>query len=298
MNLSPAKTQEPVTILMIPFDQYSVFPASVDALYKETRYPFKLIVIEGNAPDNIRHELEKRQKKYGDLKIIYSNHRPRMAEAFNLGLAHIRTPKAFFMHNNLRVTPGWLSNLMEMAKHQTGVICPYVSYAQENLSQTYPGDYTVTFSQGRVKEANEVDMHGFLITKAILKELGEFDESVSTPLVGVDLGHRLRTKEILVNRDPYTVIEYLAPAVFKGADLQLFKHQWDDEHTRRTLAYLSEKWSISLDEKKYLEWLAKKRSLCEKKPVLPPPAGPHERTLRMDEPKLGLKKFIQVLRRA
>lgn len=284
---------------MIPFDQYSVFPSSIDALYKETSYPFKLIVIEGNAPDNIRHELERRQKKYHNFKIIYSNHRPRMAEAFNLGLAHIRTSRAFFMHNNLRVTPGWLSNLMELAKHQTGVICPYVSYAPGNLAQPHPGDYPVTFSQGRVKETNEVDMHGFLITRQILRELGDFDESVSTPLVGVDLGHRLRTKEILVNRDPYTVIEYLAPTVFKGADLQLFKHQWDDEHTRRTLAYLSGKWSISLDEKKYLEWLARKRSLCEKKPALFPPAGLRERFQRMDdEPKLGLKKFIQTLRRA
>jgi glycosyltransferase involved in cell wall biosynthesis len=298
MHLQPAKIHEPVTILMVPFDQYSVFPSSVDFLFKETRYPFNLIIVEGNAPDNIRHELERKQDRHKNIKIIYSNHRPRMAQAFNLGLAHIRTPHVFFMHNSLRVTPGWLPNLMEMAKHKTGVICPYVSYAPQEHFQRSFADYPVTFSQNRIKETHEVDMHGFLITKELLAQIGEFDEMVSTPFVGVDLGNKLKAKDIQIHRDPYTVMEYQAPVSFKGADLKLFKHQWDDQHTRKTLAYLNEKWGVSLDEGKYLEWLDKKRSLCQKKPIFVLPAGPQETPIRINIPKLGFKKFLQVLRRA
>jgi hypothetical protein len=286
MKLSPTKSQEPVTILMIPLDQYSVFPKSVDAVFKETHYPFKLIVIEGNAPVKIRYELEERQKKNSNFKIIYSNHRPRMAEAFNLGLPHIRTSRAFFMHNNIRVTADWLSRLVTLTKHHTGVICPHISYAGN------------PFFQERVPETHEIDPRGFLITKELLKEIGEFDESVITPLLAMDLRNLFRTKNILVYRDPHTIMEHLTPGPLKGSDLQFFKHQWNDEHSHETLAYWSKKWSVALDERKYSDWLAKKGSSVAKKPVFFFPSGQPTTLIRIGEPKLDFKKFIEVLRRA
>lgn len=265
MNLRPASTHESVSILLIPFEQYSTFPKAVDTLIANTRYPFELIVVEGNAPDAVRHELEKRKKRRRNMKIIYSDHRPRMAEAFNLGLAHIRTRYAFLMHNNLFAAPGWLSNLLERAKDRPGVFCPVIHQA---------GARTVLNG-----DSAEADLHGFLVTKEILNAIGPFDETVSAPLVGVDLGCHLNAKGIpmLWDRHPGTLLEYRASGTLKGADLALFKHQWDEPHLRRALAYLNQKWGLALDEHKYLKRLEKKKAV--------------------NAPEIGFKKLLRLLSR-
>ena len=221
---------------MVPLDRYSVFPRAIDALYKETRLPFKLIVVEGNASENMRYEIEKRKQKYKNIQIVYTDHHPRLAEAFNLGLVHIRTKHAFLMHNGLVVTPGWLENLMEQAKAREGVLCPYVSNAQD------PPSF----------------VHALLVTKELLNDIGLFDESIGTALMGMDLINRLKAKGIPVHRDPYTVLECPVDAAPKNGDRQFFAHQWDDPHARQTLAYLKQKWGVAPDEIKYLEWLEKR----------------------------------------
>ena len=277
MNLRPSRTHEPVTVLMVPFDRYSVFPKAVDSLFKETAHPFKLILVEGNAPEDVRHELEKRKKKYKNIQILYSSHHPRMAEAFNMGLVHVRTPHAFLMHNHLQVTPGWLSGLIEHAPAKNNILMPYVS----NTNGT-PFSF----------------LHAFLASKELLDEIGLFDESVGTPFWGIDLENRLRSKNVGIIRDPAAVLDYQGPAILKGADLKLFQHQWDDPHTRQTLAYMKQKWGAAPEEAKYLEWLEKKRSTARFKasPILPPmplsSGGP------LLGPGAGFRRLIQVLNQA
>ena len=297
-RLHPSKTREAVTIVMIAFDQYSAFPGSVDTVLRETLHPIKLILIEGGAPEHIRHELEKRNKKYKDIKIIYSAHRPRMAEAFNLALAHIRTTHVFLMHNNLRVTPGWLHTLMESAKHKNGIVCPYITHRAIDRASKAPSNYPITFSQTYIKEACEIDMHGFLAPAQLLQELGGFDESVSTGLVGISLGYWLHMKGIPVHRDPYTVMHYRPPTSFKGADLKLLKHQWGGSMAYPSMDHLKQKWDPRLDEEKYLEWLDQKRGPAPQKSTAPKFSGFEERSFEPPFPKLGFKKFIQVLHRA
>src|SRR5258708_4776716 len=124
MNLHPPKLYEKVTIVMAPLEQYSIFPKAIDVLFKNTHHPFELIVIEGNAPDPVRHSLEKKKKRHENIRILYTAHAPRMAESYNLSLIHIRTRYAFFMHNNIRVTSGWLTNLLRVAGGRKGVVCP------------------------------------------------------------------------------------------------------------------------------------------------------------------------------
>ena len=126
MNLHPVKLHESVTILLAPLDQYSAFPGAVDAILKETRLPFELIIIEGNAPESVRLKLERRKKQHKNIKIIYSAHRPRLAEAFNLGLPHIRTDLLYaFVHVPSLVNQHFLGFLDLTTSHHlilTGII--------------------------------------------------------------------------------------------------------------------------------------------------------------------------------
>lgn len=278
MNLQPAKKHESVTILLVPLYGYSAFPRAVDCILRETRLPFELIIVEANSPDSIRHELEKRKRHRKNIKIIYSNHTPRLAQTLNLGLAHIRTPKVFFMHNNIRVTPHWLENLLQHAKDKHGVVCPYVV--------PVPGEPH--------KDPSELDMHGFLITKETLCLLGEFDEKIASPLLGIDMGQWLKKHQITIHRDLYTVLEHAVLPNCKSFDLKLFQRQLNEKQLRESMIYLSKKWGLRLHESKYVDWLQKKKLLQKKTPpqsVIPWQQLP----MHLNFPKLSLKKFLQVL---
>jgi hypothetical protein len=275
MNLQPAKKHEPVTILMVPLDRYSAFLKCVDTLYKETHWPFKLVLVEGNAPEGVRHELEKRKQKHGNMRILYSDHHPRMAEALNLGLVHVRTKHVVLMHNGLLVTAGWLSNLMEHARVESGVLCPYISQTQEESLMPLPV---------------------CLLTKELLENIGLFDESVSTALLGADFMNLLKAKHVPVHKKTASILHHAALPAPKGTDLKLFRHQWEDLHAHQTLAYFRQKWGIAPEEAKYREWLAKKRTLSVQKPVFPMPMMTAGAPLRIPDPKISFKKFLQVLR--
>ncbi len=287
MNLQPAKKHESVTILMVPHDGYSSFPRAVDALLKETRLPFELIIVEGSAPDSIRHELEKKRDRRKNIKIIYSNHRPRLAQAFNLGLPHIRTRRAFLMHNDIRVTPQWLESLIQHATGKSGVICPFVADLQ---------------GEALPKTSDEPDMHGFLIEKETLSRMGEFDEKVASPLLGADFGQWLKKQGIPVHKDPYTILEDISVRSSKSFDMKMFQRQWDEKQLRESLAYLNEKWGLKLSSSKYLAWIQQKKHPEFHKPALvgggSGPTTWQGLPTRQEFPKLSLKKFLQVLTRA
>ena len=253
MNLKPVDKHDPVTILMVPFDRYSTFLRSVDTVLATTTVPFKLLIVEGAAPDDVRRGLEERKKKHRHIQIIYSEHPLRMAEAFNLGLVHIRTPYAFLMHNRLSTTPGWLQNLLEYRQAHQGLLVPQV-----NNADAMPYSF----------------LHSFLVKKDLLDQMGLFDTSVGTPFWGVDLANRLQKKNIPIHRDAHSTLIYQAPPAPKGADRKLFLYQWDDPHAHQTLAYLKQKWGHAPEEDEYLQWLTTKRSLARHKkrfamPLLP-----------------------------
>ncbi len=265
MNLQPVKKHESVTILLVPYDGYSSFPQAVDAIFKHTRAPFELIVVEADAPNSIRHELEKRKKRHKNMKIIYSDRKLRLAEAFNLGLPHIRTHRAFLMHNNLKVPPHWLDNLLKQAKDKHSVLCPSMSTLREE-----------TFH-----DPAELEMHGLLITKEILRQLGEFDEKTAPRLLGTAFSQWLKKQGVFIHYDVHSILEYKPVRTSKSFDLKFFRHQWDEPFNRKSLVHLREKWGLKLQESKYLEWTAWE-----------------ETPLRMNFPKIDLKKFLQVLTKA
>lgn len=296
MNLKPKKSRpDPVTIVMIPFDQYSIFAKAVRNLIRLTKEPFELILIEGSAPHSVRLDLEALKRKYKNIKIIYSDHRPRMAKAFNLALPHIRTQRAFFMHNDVQVKPGWLEALSSFSDRNKGVICPKIEVLRKDRYLDPHMGYPATFSSLSNFETL-VNMHAFLLDKVILDHIGSFDEEVGTALVGLELTEIMKKHSIAIHQAPLT-LSYEPPALAKSHDLALFAHQWDEAHMRESLAYLKKKWGLDIPEKKYLVWLNQKKALCEKKPFFLMPSLDRSSPFSLKAPKINLRHFIDVLDR-
>lgn len=88
---SARNTPKRVTYILTPLENEALLPKAVDALYADTAQPFDLIVIEGNASDRVRRELEKKKAFYGDMRIIYSTFRPTAKGAYELAAPHVLT---------------------------------------------------------------------------------------------------------------------------------------------------------------------------------------------------------------
>jgi glycosyltransferase involved in cell wall biosynthesis len=250
MNLKPPVHHDPVTIIMVPFDGYSHFTKAIDSLYDSTGYPFKLIVVEGGAPEYVRHELEKKRQKHKNMQIIYTDHAPRMAEAYNLGIVHVRTKQAVLLHSQIDFKPGWLGELADTSRKKGGLICPYV---------------------GNTNGMPFSFVHAFIVNKSVLDKIGLFDESVATPFWGLDLENRLKAQGIKMHRDLHIELEYRQSGPVRNGDLKLFRHQWDDPHAHRSLVYLKQKWGSAPEETKYLHLLSKKKAMARQKPAFAVP---------------------------
>ena len=250
--LKKKSSKERATIVMVPYEQYSTFPRAVDALYHHTDHPFNLIVVEGNAPDAIKSALEKRTQFHKNIKIIYTNHQPLAGEAYNLARPHLRTSWTFFMHNDLRVTTGWLSKLIESAKARNAeIVCPAIEGA-EDPAHTPDMDHVLQSISG-------INMRGFLISKKALEKLGGFEENISAFMNGLDLSLKAKNHGFLTFIDTDTVLKRNFPPSNKSSDLPLFNSQWDKELAKKSFGYFREKWNLDLDEKSYLHWLEYKR---------------------------------------
>lgn len=250
--LKKRSPKERVTVVMAPFEQYSTFPGAVDTLYQNTDTPFNLIVVEGNAPDAIKSALEKRTQFHKNFKIIYTNHLPLIGEAYNLARPHLKTPWVFFMHNDLRVTAGWLSKLIDFANARNAeIVCPVIEGADDPVR--YPNN---RFSP---KGLNGINTHGFLISKEALEKLGGFEEPLSVFVGGLDLGLRAKNHDIPVFIDTHTLLKRDFPPSKRSPDLLLFKRQWDKERAKRSFAHFRKKWGLELDERSYFEWLEVKQ---------------------------------------
>ena len=275
-----------VTIVMVPYEQYSAFPKAIDALYRYTKHPFDLIIIEGNAPDFIRSVLEKREKYHGNIRIIYTNHQPLAGEARNLALPYLRNPFAFFMDNDVCVTAGWLANLVRCLK-ETGAEIVYPSILNTQ-NPTY-----ILNSGNALQENMDINVHGFLITKKALEHIDGFDENTSSFILGLDLGLKAKAKNIEVHKDAKTCLKRDFAFSGKTQDIRLFHRQWDAEYHQRSLAYLKQKWAIELDERKYMDWLTNKGQDLKQSAKSYSAKGAKERLQsRMNFARIGIKRLL------
>jgi GT2 family glycosyltransferase len=121
--------QPPVTIIVVPRERFQFTQKSLESLYENTQYPFRLIYVDNNSPEPIQSYLEHQsaQKEFDLVRLPYYLS-PNQAR--NAGLRRVQTPYVVFVDNDILFAPGWLSALMKCSQ-QTGasvvgsLVCQY-----------------------------------------------------------------------------------------------------------------------------------------------------------------------------
>ncbi len=250
-----------ITIVMVPYELHSIFPKAVDELYRNTQIPFNLILVEGNAPEAVRVQLERRQRQHGNMTIIYTNHCPALANAYNLALPHIKTRYALFLDNEARLTKGSLESMMAAAdEFHASVIYPQDSMMPRRI-HTYRAEDQIV---------ETVETFGlrpcFLISQDGLHGSGKlFDETSSPYTIGVDLAYKMRSRGLVMKEQKGAKIEMRLTGPVQAMDLPIFRVQWSRERYFQSMEQIEKKWGIHIENNAaYDSWLQGKMFQAER----------------------------------
>lgn len=237
-----------ITVVMIPYERYSVFPQAVEKLYQNLDVPFHLIVIEGNAPDSIRSSLENQKKQHKNMTIIYTNHCPQAAEAVNLALAHVRSKYIFIMDNETEALSNCLKVLLKDIR-------------EKGFEIVYPRTLGSNGSNDTAQAVPSIDpqMRPFLISREALSRLGEFSENISALFFDLNLSIKARARNLRMSFEPKALVKRGFDSPMKPMDMKIFDLQWNVGQARDSMDHLSKEWNLELPEKDYLSWLEDKR---------------------------------------
>lgn len=143
-----------ISVIMLSFNRVEDTIFSVKQLYKHTKLPFELIILDNNSDPDQKEMLKKFLKKLKNAYLIESD--------INLGCARGRafaTKKAkgdyyLFLDNDIVVTPFYLENMLKTLEEdkKTVAVCSKVIYP----------DLTIQFNGGSLVQDGDADIFNLL----------------------------------------------------------------------------------------------------------------------------------------
>jgi GT2 family glycosyltransferase len=281
MNLRAIADPE-VTIIVAPRERFSYTRESLESIYQNTEYPFKLIYVDGNSPSDIRRYLEEqaREKKFQLIRTDYyisPNH------ARNLGLGQVNSKYVVFLDNDVIVTPGWLNTLVNCAEEtKATVVSPLICQnlplhsevhcagGESGVKVEIQGNITrykiieKIYKQGRMVEdifpqlqrqkTGLAEFHCMIVRTEIFKQIGVLDEGLMNTKEHVDLCMLVTEAGGSIYLEPESLITYVPGPPLKWSDLHFYMLRWSDAWELSSLKHLRDKWNLTEDEyfqKKY-----------------------------------------------
>lgn len=256
------------TIVVVPRERFSLADKSLENILEQTEQPYELVYVDGNSPRQLRSYLEGKAAEAG-FRLVRSDHYLSPNQARNLGLAHVTTKYVVFVDNDLFVTPGWLSRLVQCAE-DTGawLVGPlyYEGDPKDEIIHMAGGDIELTgeaphrsfatthrFQRVAVADVPEplrrepcdfVEFHCMLARTEIFGQVGLLDEKLMCTREHLDICMRVREIGGEVYFEPTSIVTYRTPPPFAPSDLPFYWLRWSDTWGRISLEHFCEKYGI------------------------------------------------------
>lgn len=121
---NPAKTDD-VSLVVLTRNQQDYTWKCLDSLFKHTRQPYEIIVVDNGStdgtPDLIRSLARKRPEACRRLELISNAENRGFAAANNQGLAAGRGAFRLLLNNDVVVTPGWLERMLAVFRRSPAI---------------------------------------------------------------------------------------------------------------------------------------------------------------------------------
>ena len=281
------KINEPiVTVVVVPRESFNMFCEVVKRIYDLTPPIFKMIIMEGNAPQKVRNQLQEIAGKHSDCKIVYSDRWRYPHELVNQVIPMIDTPYVVFIDNDVEVLEGWLENLIATAeKEKVGCVHPlYLTVRAHDPSQkihiaegklyrekrgerwfidtvaTYSGKPLKDYPDRKAKSSDFFEWHCVMFSKALLDKIGPLDDlSIAEHL---DYALRIAQAGEKIFLEPRAVVAYEYERIwrFRGADRRYMLYRWNLEKVLESNGRLQKKWNLDEESTMRRTYFAKEHT--------------------------------------
>ena len=255
-NLEQTAPQNQYTsIIILTHNQLEYTKKCINSIFKHTREPFELIVVDNGSTDGtveyLESEVRSRESGVG-IKIIKNKENLGFAAGNNQGMAEAKGNYVLLMNNDIVVTPGWLGRLIACAEQnpKIGIVGPMSNYVAkpqlvEDLTyntETLDGlnDFALKFSNtysGKTLPYMRVIGFCMLIKRAVIDKIGGLDTRYGIGNFEDD-DFNLRAK--LAGYEPCIVkdcfVHHFGSRTFAGAKIdyreslyknwEIFKEKW------------------------------------------------------------------------
>lgn len=274
MNLPMIEPE--VTIVVVPRERFSYTRESLESIYEYTKFPFKLIYVDGGSPSHIRDYLAT-QAAEKQFQLIRTEHYLCPNHARNLGLRQVNSKYVVFIDNDVVVTPGWLESLVDCAEASKAtivspLICQYLPLHAEvhcaggesGVKVETKGDTTrrrmieKIYKQGRKvadirpqlqrQQTGLAEFHCMMVRTEIFDKVGLLDEGLLNTKEHVDFCILTSETGGTVYLEPESLVTYVPGPPLEWTDLHFYMLRWSDAWELASLKRLREKWNLSEDE--------------------------------------------------
>lgn len=131
----------PVSILMLNWNGLKFSPKSIDTLYRNTDYPFRLTVVDNQSTDGSQDWLNFAAQSYPNMEVVYSQTlNTGYADGTNIGLRHMAesekyketiSPYVLLLNNDtLLMQKDWLTQMVNVLESSPdiGIVTPKLLY--------------------------------------------------------------------------------------------------------------------------------------------------------------------------
>jgi hypothetical protein len=280
MNSDPS-----ATIVFVFRERLSPTLACLQHLLCTTSGPYKLICVDGGAPESISATLRQLAARHG-FTLIRSEHYLSPNESRNLALTHVQTRYVVFVDNDVKVSEDWLDPLVRCAE-ETGawLVAPLCmeSFKGELRVHMFGGTVRVRDEGGRpayfekhnleheflngepqlVRQATDlIEFHTLLMNMDAYRSLGPLDEKLFSCAEHADLSLTVKNAGKQIYLEPSSVITYEIPDRLDVIDRKYFALRWSEAWTGASLERLAEKYAIPLKDRglrKVGRWVTRHR---------------------------------------
>jgi len=267
--------EEKCAIIIATFNIPSITKRCLDSIYNNTRYPYKIFIVDNGSDDKTKEFLNSLE----NVEIIQIGHNSGVAKARNIGVNKALTYKDIsyicFLDNDTEVYENWLTKLIEhYKKYPTcGMVGPITTSAigAQNLVKTswvgrYTNDEIINLLSNRgpleYQSTNYLNRFCLLIHRDTCEKIGFFDESFG--LIGWEdqdyckrisnAGYRLDIlKTVFVYHKGHSTSAHNGMSYFKllQESTKIYHEKWDTKRERTSEGYGKKKRSQDIKETPY-----------------------------------------------
>lgn len=284
----PSSAPPDVTVIVVPRERFGLTERSLESLYRDTSFPFRLVYVDGGSPPAVARYLAEQAKARG-FEIVRTERFLAPNEARNIGLRHATGRYVLFVENDVLAAPGCLAALVRCAE-ETGadLVGPVYGEGEPERGLIHMAGGTASieekagerrlsadrkFSGRRIAEVESelrreptelLEFHCLLARLETLKALGPLDEKLLSTAEEIDFCFAVRDRGGAIYFEPSARVSYLSPPPIDPSDFRFFWLRWSEAWTRRTFARMREKWKLSERDPyfpEHMRWLRSHRRL-------------------------------------